>query len=157
MILSSEPYGFDWTFVALERRLGVLQRVYKVYVGDRLLCGAVVGRAMLPLWPRIADWDDPEQWVSQRRLRGYEGVNVTSPYFLRRARGNFHLSRARLAEARCDAAAAAPARLRHSGVLDLRFDDGRTRRLLLPGEQNAERICAALAPRRDAGTTRSAR
>lgn len=146
MIEPGDPYGFDWTFVGLEQRLGVVGRVYKIFVGDRLLCGAAVRAPVLPpLWPRAAGWTDPEQWVPPRSLERYDGVNVTSPYFLRRARGNFHLSRARLTAA--DLSPAGPSDgLVHSGTLRLRFTDGRSRRFVLLGDQDAEAITRRLYP-----------
>lgn len=148
MIEPGDPYGFDWTFVALETRAGVLQRVYKVYVGDRLLCGAVVrAPVLLPWWPRIAA-DDPERWVSQSRMARYDGVNVTSPYFLGRARGNFHISRARLVKAVLTPANGASGRIPQSGRLRLAFSQGRKRDFLLLGKQDA----AAIRDRLQLGT-----
>ena len=140
MIEPGDPYGFDWSFVALETRARVLQRIYKVYVGDRLLCGAVVrAPVLLPYWPRISA-DDPEQWVSPSRMTRYDGVNVTSPYFLRRARGNFHISRARLVSAVVKPANGAPRGVPQSGRLRLSFSHGRTREFLLLGRQDAVAI-----------------
>jgi hypothetical protein len=147
VIEPGDPYGFDWSFVALERRFGLLQRVYRVFVGDRLLCGAVVRAPVLvPLWPRAGGWDDPEQWIVPRRLSRYDGVNVTSPYFLRRARGNFHISRARIAAAELEARTDGIGRLRHSGVLRLRMAHGRPREFVLLGRQDAEAIRNRLQP-----------
>lgn len=149
MIEPGDPYGYDWSFVALESRAGVLQRIYKVYVGDRLLCGAVVrGPVLLPWWPRAAEWSDPERWVSASRMKRYDGVNVTSPYFLRRARGNFHLSRARLTAAELSEANGAAGGIPQSGRLRLSFLRGRTRDLLLLGTQDA----AAIRDRLQLGT-----
>ncbi|MDQ2671063.1 MAG: hypothetical protein M3Y31_10555 [Gemmatimonadota bacterium] len=147
MIEPGEPYGFDWSFIGLERRAGVLQRVYKVYVGDRLLCGAVVRRrVLLPLWPRAAGWDDPERWVDPARMERYDGMNVTSPFFIRRARGNFHISRARLSGVEVVPRNGAPGGITHSGALRLRFDHGRRREFLLLGRQNTDALLSRLQP-----------
>lgn len=147
MIEPGDPYGFDWSFVALESRARILQRVYRIYVGDRLLCGAVVRAPVLvPYWPRSAAWEDPEHWVYLPRMARYDGVNVTSPYFLRRARGNFHLSRARLIGAELAPANGAAAGIPQSGRLRLRFARGRTRDFLLLGIQDAAAIRDRLRP-----------
>lgn len=146
MIEPGDPYGYDWSFVALERR-GLLQRIYRVYVGDRLLCGAVVrAPVLLPWWPRRGDGADPAGWAEPRRLSRYDGVNVTSPYFLRRGRGNFHLSRARLTSATVGGPANGLGGIRHSGVLRLTFAHSRPREFVLLGEQDADAIRARLQP-----------
>lgn len=147
MIEPGDPYGFGWTFMALERRFGLLQRVYRVYVGDRLLCGAVVRAPVLtPWWPRAAGWDDPDRWVHPPRMQRYDGVNVTSPYFLKRARGNFHLSLARLVSVELDPPPGALTGVIHSGRLRLRFAGGRRRDLYLLGRQDGAKIRDALRP-----------
>jgi hypothetical protein len=40
----SPPYGFTWSFVALEYYAGILNRVYLLLVGDRVLAGAYMRR-----------------------------------------------------------------------------------------------------------------
>ena len=149
MIEPGDPYGFDWSFVAMETRAGMLQRIYKIYVGDRLPCGAVVRWPVLvPWWPRAAGWDDPERWVHLPRMARYDGVNVTSPYFLRRSRGNFHLSRARLTGAEVLPADGRAAGIPQSGRLRLRFARERAREFLLLGRQDADAIRTRLHPAR---------
>lgn len=149
MIEPGDPYGFGWTFVALGTGIGGHQRIFKVYVGDRLLCGAVVRwPVVVPWWPRAADWHDPQRWVNPNRMVRYDGVNVTSPYFLRRARGNFHLSRNRLKSADLVPVGGALQRISNSGVLRLRFSGGSTHSFVLLGKQDADAICEGLHPGR---------
>jgi hypothetical protein len=92
------PTGYDWSFVALEYYSLILNRTYKIFVTDDLVCGAIV-RGVLPA-PLIPsdEWYDPNFYPSERTLRRYDDVSVKSTRFARINLWNFQTPRASIAD-----------------------------------------------------------
>ena len=77
------PRGYEWSFVALEYHELILNRTYKIFVGDDVVAGAIV-RGWLPSSPTPTEvWLDPEFYPRERILRRYEGLDIRSDEFAR--------------------------------------------------------------------------
>jgi len=139
-------YGYAWAFVALEYWALVLNRIYLVYVGDRMLSGACMGGPVMALpYPREA-WD-PMWWLSERRLRRYAGVNVEGPGFRGRHWANFQLPRSDIGDVSFDESPKwGMGRVPYSGRIHVAWRDGSRRELILMGRQDGPAIRDRLLP-----------
>ncbi|HKG95774.1 MAG TPA: hypothetical protein VKA84_27940 [Gemmatimonadaceae bacterium] len=141
------PRGYLWSFVALEYYTLVLNRTYKIFVTDQLLCGAIVrGWLAAPIFPG-GEWYDPEFYARERLLRRYEGVDVSAEAFLAPNLWNFQLPRAALADVEFDARPKwGMGTVPYSGRIRLHFHGGGSRELILLGLQDGPGIRDRLRP-----------
>lgn len=139
-------YGYTWAFVALEYWALVLNRIYLVYVGDRMLSGACMGGPVMAVpYPRAA-WE-PEWWLDDRRLRRYGGVDVQGPRVPRAALGQLpappRRRRRRLVRRE---AKWGMGTVPYSGRIHVAWRDGHRRELILLGRQDGPAIRDRLRP-----------
>ena len=141
------PHGYDWSFVALEYYALMLNRTYKVFVTDRLLCGAIVrGWLAAPILPG-AQWYDPEFYPRERILRRYTGIDVSSPEFLSRNLWNFQVDRRELADVEFNSREKwGMGSVPYSGRIHLYFRSGGGQELSLLGAQDGPGIRDRLRP-----------
>jgi hypothetical protein len=144
--VDAPAYGYGWSFVALEYWALVLNRIYLVYVGDRMLSGACMGGPVMALpYPRAA-WEQ-EWWLSDRQLRRYAGVDVQGPEFRGRHWANFQLPRAEIADVWFDASPKwGMGTVPYSGRIHVAWRDGHRRELILLGRQDGPAIRDRLLP-----------
>ncbi len=141
------PRGYEWSFVALEYYALILNRTYKIFVGDNILAGAIV-RGWLPSPPVPTDaWLDPEFYPRERILRRYEGLDIRSDAFARRNYWNFQLPRSAIADVEFTrrpkwGMGAVP----YSGRIILHLRHGGSQELILLGHQDGPAIRDRLRP-----------
>jgi hypothetical protein len=140
------PYGFAWSFVALEYYALILNRVYLVLVGDRVVAGAYMrGPIAAVPFPETA-WQ-PGYWLSERQLRRYGGVDVSGAEFPGRHWFNFQLRRSEIADVRFNARPKwGMGTVPYSGRLHVTLRSGRQRELILLGGQDGPSIRDRLLP-----------
>ena len=141
------PTGYQWSFVALEYYAFILNRTYKIFVTEELVCGAIV-RGLLPSPPiASAPWYDPNFYPRQRILRRYDNVDVSSDAFARKSYWNFQLPRSEIADVRFTSAPKwGMGNVPYSGRIILHYRLGRSRELILLGRQDGPSICDLLRP-----------
>ena len=141
------PKGYRWSFVALEYYALILNRTYKVFVADGLICGAIVrGWLAAPILPG-AQWYDPDSYPRERILRRYNGVDVTAPEFQRRNLWNFQIDKQDLADVEFDPAPKwGMGSVPYSGRIHLYLRTGGSRELILLGAQDGPGIRDRLRP-----------
>jgi len=143
---SAVPYGYTWTFVALEYYALILNRIYLVFVGDRMISGAYMGGPVAANPFPEAAWN-PEYWISERRLARYGGMNVSGPEFRSRHWMNFQLARADIARVRFDRTPKwGMGNVPHSGRLHVEWRDGTRREFILLGRQDGPSLRDRLLP-----------
>ena len=140
------PYGFTWSFVALEYYALILNRVYLMLVGDRVLAGAYMrGPIAAVPFPETA-WQ-PGYWLSERQLRRYGGIDVSGPEFPGRHWFNFQYPRTEIADVRFNPRPKwGMGTVPYSGRLHMTLRSGRQRELILLGRQDGPSIRNRLLP-----------
>ena len=141
------PRGYEWSFVVLEYYALILNRTYKVFVTNELLCGAIVrGWLASPIFPSEA-WYDPDFYARAEILRRYENVEVSSEAFTRVNYWNFQLPRSALADVEFTTRPKwGMGNVPYSGRLFLHYREGGSRELILLGQQDGPTIRTRLRP-----------
>jgi hypothetical protein len=134
---ASEPY-----FMAMQYYALMLNRTYKVFVTDKMLCGAkVLGLVASPPAPRT-DQLDSDGWGATIAATLYERLDVTSPKFLRMNFANFQISWQDVESIKFSASPKwGMGNVPYSGRIFLRLKSGRSKELILVGQQNGPAIC----------------
>ena len=141
------PSGYIWTFVAMEYYALILNRIYLVFVCDRVISGACTGGPVAsPIAPG-PEWDNAYAYVREHLVRRYDGIDVSGPAFRRRHLFNFQLPRQDL---RAVTLLRTPkwgmGAVPYSGRLILEWTSHRTRELILIGNQDGAGIRDRLLP-----------
>jgi tetratricopeptide (TPR) repeat protein len=132
-------------FAAMEYYALILNRTYKVFVTDRMLCGAYVrGLVSRPI-------GDPAQmfeqafWVQTRSAQVYDNIDVTSPQFLAQSSANFQIEWSEIAAIEYRPGQKwGMGNLPHSGRIVLALKSGKSRELILLGYQEGEALARRL-------------
>ncbi|MGA7713517.1 MAG: hypothetical protein WCA81_16575 [Rhizomicrobium sp.] len=128
-------------FAAMQYYALILNRTYKVFIADTMLCGAkVLGLVASPPADSAVSHQQ-DYWVSTLSATLYEHLNVTSAIFLRLSFSNFQIrwhdiSRIDFNPKRKWGMGNVP----HSGRIILRLRSGRSRELILLGDQDGEAL-----------------
>jgi hypothetical protein len=143
-VLEGAPGSVPW-FAAMEYYRLILNRTYKVFVGERMLCGAKVGGAVAAPRQPTPDMFDQAHWVETRTARLYDRVDVASSDFMKINGANFRLRwdeivRLDYQPGRKWGMGTVP----HSGRLLARLKSGKTRELILLGNQDGAALKARL-------------
>lgn len=132
-------------FAAMEYYAIILNKTYKVFVSDAMLCGAKVrGLVSNPasLSPQMAN---QAFWVQTRSAQIYEHIAVTSEDFVKVNSANFQIRWREIASIEYRAGRKwGMGNVPHSGRLVIRLRSGKSRELILLGEQNGEALKARL-------------
>jgi heat shock protein HtpX len=141
------PATRAWTFVAMEFYGMVLNRVYRVIVTDRKICGARVrGTMSSPFFEPSESWQDPDFYPSPELEQRYANIDVESSEFLATDKANFQYDRTVLAGVEfSDRPKWGMGNIPHSGRIVLRLQDGSRRELILLGRQPGSAIRDSLA------------
>ena len=144
---SPGPSGYQWSFVALEYYALVLNRTYKIFVTDDLLCGAIVRGWLASPVVRSDAWPDPDFYPRDRLLRRYTGLRVNEAAFATVNYWNFQLPRVALADVEYTRAPKwGMGNVPYSGRLILYLRRGGSRELVLLGHQDGVAIRDRLRP-----------
>ena len=124
----------------------ILNRIYRVVVTERSVCGARVRGALKSLAGVNPHHQDPEFYVDPRLQARYRQVDPESEAFLSTDKANFRIARASIervehVERKRWGMGAVPS----SGRIVLHLKDGRRRELFLLGRQNGAAIARSLA------------
>jgi hypothetical protein len=162
--LQGEDGSARW-FAAMEYYALILNRTYKVFVTDRMLCGGKV-RGLVSNSPGVSQMVDQAQWVQTSSAKIYDRLDVTSRDFLAWNSANFQIPWSDIAriEYRPDRKCGMGS-VPHSGRLNIALRSGRTRELILLGAQDGEVLKRQLeqaasgqtVPRADGGLAQDAR
>lgn len=134
---ASEPF-----FLAMQYYALMLNRTYKVFVTDKMICGAkVLGLVASPPTPRT-DQLDADSWEATLAATLYERLDVTSPGFLRMNFANFQISWQDVEGIEFSASPKwGMGNVPYSGRIFLRLKSGRSKELILVGQHNGPAIC----------------
>jgi hypothetical protein len=137
-----------WSFVAMEYYGFVLNRVYRIIVGETTLSGARVRGLMSSPFLAPGDaWLDPDFYPNPRLAARYQELDPASAEFLIADRANFRYDRADIASIEFIAKPKwGMGNIPHSGRVLLRLRDGTRRELVLLGRQPGPAIRDALDP-----------
>ena len=140
------PYGFTWSFVALEYYALILNRIYLVCVGSRVVTGLYMGGPVAGLpFPETA-WD-PGFWISERRMRRYAGTDVSDPRTRSLHLFNFQLARDAISRVRFNGRPKwGMGPVPCSGRIHIDWAAGPRREFILLGRQDGPGICERLRP-----------
>jgi tetratricopeptide (TPR) repeat protein len=134
------PGSVPW-FAAMEYHALMLNRTYKVFVTDHMLCGANI-RGMIASPLRVSQqMFDQTYWTQTQSARIYERVDVTSETFRQINSANFQIGWGEISE--IDYLAGRKwgmGNVPHSGRLVFHLRSGKSRELILLGEQNGEAL-----------------
>jgi hypothetical protein len=136
------PTGYDWNFVGMSYHTLILNRTYLVLVSDRVIAGAVV-RGILPssLSSPPPEWLEPTFYPNPKLVSRYDGVDIHDEAFLAVNTAGFRIDRTTLSDVTLDLT---PKRgmgyVPYSGRIILRTQDGRSRELILLGQQDGGAI-----------------
>jgi len=129
-------------FAAMDYGLFRLNRTYKLFVTDRLLCAAKVGGQTWSVSPAMRN---PAYWVETKSAQLYAGLDVTSQMFLRVNEANFQIDWREVAAIDYrPQKKAGLAGTPHSGSLIFRSTKGETLELVLVGDQDGDALQAEL-------------
>jgi len=132
-------------FVAMQYYALILNRTYKVFITDTMLCGAHVrGLVMSP--PAVSsDQLDRDYWANTLLGTLYELLDVTSPKFLSQDWANFQIRWSEIARIDFDASKKwGMGNVPYSGRIFIRLKSGRSKELILLGQQAGPQLRDAL-------------
>lgn len=143
-MFESERGSTSW-FVAMEYYALILNRTYKVFVTDRMLCGAKVrGLVSNPMMisPQMFD---QAYWADTQSAKIYDRMDVASTIFLQANSVNFQIGWKQIAEIEYLAKRKwGMGNVPHSGRIILHLRSNRQRELILLGKQNGPALKAKL-------------
>jgi hypothetical protein len=128
-------------FAAMEYYALILNRTYRVFIADGMLCGASV-RGLVASPPSASpDMDDQTYWTDTLAATLYDRVDVTSADFLKLGLMNFQILAEDIARIDYDPSSKwGMGNVPHSGKLKVRLKSRRTRELILLGEQDGDAL-----------------
>ena len=137
---ASEPW-----FVAMQYYALVLNRTYKVFVTDAMLCGAKV-RGLTASPPIPLDGQlRPNDWANTLASSLYDRLDVTSAAFLKMNFANFQMHWQDIDRVEFDASPKwGMGNVPYSGRIFLRLKSGRSKELILLGSQDGPTLADQL-------------
>jgi hypothetical protein len=130
-------------FAAMEYHTLILNRTYKVFVTDQMLCGAKVRGLVASPMSVPVEMFDPAFWVRTRAARIYDRLDVTSETFLNVSSANFQIKWNEIDRTEYRSGWKwGMGNVAYSGWLTLHLRAGCRRELILLGRQNGEALKA---------------
>ena len=124
-------------FAAMEYYALILNRTFKVFIADKMLCAAFVRG--LTASPMVSSTDENGQkyWVQTLTATLYEQLDVTSKAFKKLDFFNFQIPWRDVGRIEYDPTPKwGMGNVPHSGKIKVRLKSGRTRELILLGQQD---------------------
>jgi hypothetical protein len=128
-------------FAAMEYYALILNRTYKVFVTDRMLCGAKVGGLLSS--PRVVPQQmfDQEFWVRTQAARIYDSLDVTSEKLLQADSANFQIGWNQIVRIEYRSGKKwGMGNVPYSGRLILQLQTGGSRELILVDKQDGDAL-----------------
>ncbi len=137
---SNMGQSLPW-FPAMKYYALILNRTYKVFIADGMLCGASVrGLVASPPTP-LPNMDEQEYWVNTLSATLYERLDVTSSTFRKLSFTNFQIRGSEIQSVDYDPTKKwGMGNVPHSGKLNVRLRSGRRRELILLGQQDGNAL-----------------
>jgi len=128
-------------FAAMEYYALILNRTYKVFVTDQMLCAAKV-RGLVSSPPIVSpQMFDQEFWVRTQAAQIYDSFDVRSEKFLRVNSANFQIRWNEIAQTEYRSGKKwGMGNVPYSGRLTIQPQAGRPRELILLGKQNGDAL-----------------
>jgi hypothetical protein len=128
-------------FAAMEYYALILNRTYKVFVTDQMLCGAKV-RGLVSNPSFVApQMFDQQFWIRTQTAPLYDSFDVTSEQFLQVNSANFQMKWNEITQVEYRSGRKwGMGNVPHSGRLTLQIQSGRQRELILLGKQNGDAL-----------------
>jgi hypothetical protein len=135
----------SWHFVAMEYCYGILNRTYIVLVTQELIVGVRVRGPMSAPVAITPAHHNPDFYLRPRPLEKLEHKNIEDPSLVSLLSANFQIRQQNIAQIEFTAAPKwGMGTLPYSGRILLRLRNGKTRELILLGDQNGREIQAGL-------------
>jgi hypothetical protein len=132
-------------FPAMQYYALMLNRTYKVFIADGMLCGAVVRGLVASPPETTTEMNEAEYWVNTLAATLYERLDVTSKTFLTMSMTNFQIAGADISRVDYDPSPKwGMGNVSHSGKIKVRLKNGKTRELVLLGQQNGDELRAKI-------------
>lgn len=133
-------------FAAMQYYALILNRTYNVFVADTMLCGAKV-RGIVASPPHASsEMQDGEYWTRTLQQTLYERLDVTTPTFRKLNAMNFQIRWKDIARVEFNPAKKwGMGNVPHSGRIFIRLKSGRSRELILLGDQDGLAVKHMLA------------
>jgi hypothetical protein len=140
LILEGAVGTAPW-FAAMEYYALILNRTYKVFVTDQMLCGAKVRGLVSNPSVVPPEMFDQKFWVRTQAAQIYDSFDVTSEKFLQANSANFQIKWNEIAETDyLSGKKWGMGNVPHSGRLTLQLQSGHQRELILLGKQNGDAL-----------------
>ena len=131
--------GHETWFAAMEYYALMLNRTYKVFVTDRMLCGAKVRGIVLKPHSASQEMMNQTYWVQTPSAQVYDRIDVTSGVFLQVNSANFQIGWGQIVSIEYRAGRKwGMGNVPHSGRLILNLKAGKQKELILLGYQDGE-------------------
>ena len=125
------------SFAAMSYYALILNRTYKVFLADTMMCGAVVNGLVASPPTGSPEFEDQRYWTNTLTATLYENLDVTSDAFRRLGWNNFQIPWTDIKSLDYDPRPKwGMGNVSHSGRLYLRLHSGRSRELILLGKQD---------------------
>jgi hypothetical protein len=137
-----QHYGTNWSFIAMEYYLGILNRTFQVFVTPTMIAGAFVTSAMATPMGLHSYWFVPSNYANKKRLEKYEHISPESDDFKRFSPlFNFQYPRTEIRRFWYDPTIKwGMGSVAHSGKLYMELSSGRKREFILLGLQQGKEI-----------------
>jgi len=132
-------------FIAMEYYNLILNRTYGIFATKQMICGAkIIGVAAAPTnsyGTYALMWRDPRNFIAEKTIRKYEGIDLQKPEFLAVNKANFQIKCSDVAEIKFVAKKkASMGAIPHTGSLFISTSDGKKREFIILADQDGEDI-----------------
>lgn len=141
-LIYKQTLGANWSFVAMEYYLGILNRTYQVFVTPSTIAGAFVNGVISAPMSLPPYWFIPSVYTRRRLVEKYEQLSPESEDFKSHSRFfNFQYPRIEIQESWYNPTLKwGMGTVAHSGKLYIKLASGRKREFILLGLQQGKEI-----------------
>ena len=143
-----QPKHRTFWFAAKEYYALALNRTFKVYVSDTMICGARIHGIFANPFSTIPELNYQRYWISSPSVKKYENINPESREFMALDKNNFQVPIKNIS--RIDYAYGniwSLGKIPHSGAISIFVNSGKSRKLVLLAQQNGAELKSAIERR----------